>query len=247
MLRKKKYKVFFSLITFNMLLLASFTVFANTNYQKNIEGNVQTIYNWQSSNSSNIRNSYLAASTRITWFQQPKSFISWKKEYHNFYDNHLLFKKCHDIAFSKKIILQKFFFANGSWLSDRYNGYRSLDTLVAGCGFQILTGPSYTIRMEAGPGINYNEYQNGENTTKAIGYAAVSYSYKLTKNANFLQGLSIFANNNTTFNSETGLNIDINEHFSLKVAYNVICNKEQPEASQNTNTRTSVSLIYKMQ
>ncbi|WP_141117615.1 DUF481 domain-containing protein, partial [Escherichia coli] len=48
-------------------------------------------------------------------------------------------------------------------------------------------------------------------------------------------------------NSESALNVSINEHFGLKVAYNVPCNSEPPEsAPEHTDRRTTLSLGYSM-
>ena len=42
----------------------------------------------------------------------------------------------------------------------------------------------------------------------------------MTDNAKFT-GVSVFGAEDTTLNSESALNVAINEHFGLKVAYNV--------------------------
>ena len=43
----------------------------------------------------------------------------------------------------------------------------------------------------------------------------------MTDNAKFSQGVSVFGAEDTTVNSESALNVAINAHFALKVAYNV--------------------------
>ncbi|EFW6037599.1 DUF481 domain-containing protein, partial [Salmonella enterica subsp. enterica serovar Kentucky] len=48
-------------------------------------------------------------------------------------------------------------------------------------------------------------------------------------------------------NSETALNVAINEHFGLKVGYNLTWNSQPPEsAPEHTDRRTTVTLGYKM-
>ncbi len=44
---------------------------------------------------------------------------------------------------------------------------------------------------------------------------------QMTDNAKFSQGVSVFGAEDTTVNSESALNVAINAHFALKVAYNV--------------------------
>ncbi len=42
-------------------------------------------------------------------------------------------------------------FGQGSWLTDRYNGYQQRDVVTAGYGRQILNGPVHSLRFEFGP------------------------------------------------------------------------------------------------
>ncbi|MDZ8396799.1 DUF481 domain-containing protein [Escherichia coli] len=73
------------------------------------------------------------------------------------------------------------------------------------------------------------------------------YAWQLTDNAKFTQGVSVFGAEDTTLNSESALNVAINEHFGLKVAYNVTWNSEPPEsAPEHTDRRTTLSLGYSM-
>lgn len=70
---------------------------------------------------------------------------------------------------------------------------------------------------------------------------------QMTDNTKFTQGVSVFGADDTTLNSETALNVAINEHFGLKVAYNVTRNSSPPEsAPDHTDRRTTVSLGYRM-
>lgn len=60
--------------------------------------------------------------------------------------------------------------------------------------------------------------------------------------------MSVFGAEDTTLNSETTLNVAINEHFGLKVGYNLTWNSQPPEsAPEHTDRRTTVTLGYKMQ
>ncbi len=49
----------------------------------------------------------------------------------------------------------------------------------------------------------------------------VHRAWQMTDNAKFSQGVSVFGAEDTTVNSESALNVAINAHFALKVAYNV--------------------------
>ncbi len=63
-------------------------------------------------------------------------------------------------------------FGQGSWLTDRYNGYQQRDVVTAGYGRQILNGPVHSLRFEFGPGVRYDEYTDGDTDTQPLGYAS---------------------------------------------------------------------------
>lgn len=91
----------------------------------------------------------------MTWFQQSNAYSLWGEAANNSSDDQRRSEKYQAGARTRhNLSTQNFLFAQGSWLSDRYNGYRSRDTLVAGYGRQVLTGPIHTLRVEAGPGVS---------------------------------------------------------------------------------------------
>lgn len=95
------------------------------------------------------------------------------------------------------------------------------------------------------PGVRHDEYHGGGRSTKGLAYGAANYSYQLTDNTKFIQGVSALANEETTLNSESALNVAINDRFSLRVAYTVTYNSKPPaSAPKNTDTTTSVTLVY---
>lgn len=142
---------------------------------------------------------------------------------------------------------QNYIFGQASWLTDRYNGYQQRDVFTAGYGRQIMNGPVHSLRFEFGPGVRYDEYTDGDTDTQPLGYASGTYAWQMTDNAKFTQGVSVFGAEDTTLNSESALNVAINAHFALKVAYNLTWNSEPPSsAPEHTDRRTTLSLGYKM-
>lgn len=108
-----------------------------------------------------------------------------------------------------------------------------------------MSGPLHTLRAEAGPDVRHDEFTDGNRTTNALAYTALSYSYKLTDGAYFIQGVSVLASKDSTLNYETGLRVDLNKRFALKVTYNYSHNSRLPStAPDKTDTKTQVSIIY---
>ena len=131
-----------------------------------------------------------------------------------------------------------YLFGQASWLSDRFNGYDSRDVLAAGYGRQVLNGPVHSLRVEFGPGVRYDDFHDGGHETRGLGYGALSYQWQMTDTTKFIQGVSVLSsfNDNTTVNSETGLQVAINAHFALKLAYNVTGTTIRRNRHQNTPT-----------
>lgn len=238
-----------------MISLASFCSFADTDIftalddpataESDFEGNVLAGYNTQS---GNTRKSNLSSSTTLTWFQKTNAYSIWGEAANNSADERRNSEKYQAGARARHNLNDdNYLFTQGNWLSDRYNGYRARNTLTGGYGRQVLKGPIHNLRLEAGPGVRHDEYYGGGRSTKALAYGAASYTYQLTDNTKFIQGLSILANGDATINSETGLNVDMNEHLSLKFAYNITWNESPPKsAPKHTDTKTSLSLVYCM-
>ena len=104
----------------------------------------------------------------------------------------------------------------------------------------------YTVSALNSVRVRYDKYTDNASETQPL-YASGAYAWQLTDNAKFTQGVSVFGAEDTTLNSESALNVAINEHFGLKVAYNVTWNSEPPEsAPEHTDRRTTLSLGYSM-
>lgn len=140
---------------------------------------------------------------------------------------------------------RNYLFGQAGWLNDRYNGFDSRSVLTTGYGRQIMTTPLHNLRVEFGPGVRHDEYYQGGRSTRALAYAGGNYTYQLTDNTVFSEGVSALANEETTLNSETALNVAINKSFALRLAYVVTYNTKPPaSAPKNTDTTTSVTLVY---
>lgn len=207
------------------------------------EGNVQAGYNAQSGNS---QSSTLLANINMTWFNSDVAYSLWGAANNTTSSNVRSSEKYQAGGRSRYNMTDRnYLFGQAHWLGDRFNGYNSRSTLTGGYGRQILNGPLSDLRVEFGPGVRHDEYHGGGRTTKALTYGAANYAYQLTDNTKFTQSVSALANQDVTLNSETALNVAINEKFSLRVAYTVTYNSKPPaSAPKRTDSTTSVTLIY---
>lgn len=213
--------------------------------KKNFEGNAAAGYLAQTGNTTS---SSLTASTNMTWYHSQMAYSLWGNA-SNTSSNDERSSETYQVGGRSRynINTADYLFGQASWLSDRFNGYDGRSVLVAGYGRQILSGPVHSLRLEAGPGVRYDDYHDGGHETDALAYAAASYQWQLTDTTKFVQGVSVLGSDDTTLNSETGLQVAINSRFSLKLAYNVTWNQNPPSsAPDKTDTKTTIQLSYAM-
>ena len=187
----------------------------------------------------NSQSSTLLANTNMTWFNSDAAYSLWGAANNTTSSNVRSSEKYQAGGRTRYNLTDRnYLFGQASWLSDRFNGYDSRSTLTGGYGRQLLNGPLSDLRVEFGPGVRHDEYHGGGRSTKGL-------AYQLTDNTKFIQGVSALANEETTLNSESALNVAINDRFSLRVAYTVTYNSKPPaSAPKNTDTTTSVTLVY---
>ena len=213
--------------------------------KKDFSGNINAGYLAQSGNS---KNSSLTANTNMTWYQQVTAWSLWGSA-SNTSSNDVRSSERYSAGGRGRYNLSdsNYLFGQASWLSDRFNGYQARDTFTAGYGRQILAGPVHFLRLEAGPGVRYDKYVDDGHKTQGLGYASAIYNWQFTDNAKFTQGVSFFGANDSTVNTETAIDVAINENFGLKIGYYVTWNSEPPASAPNhTDKRTQITLGYKM-
>ncbi|ADM42683.1 DUF481 domain-containing protein [Edwardsiella piscicida] len=210
-------------------------------------GNIQAGYNSQSGNSNN---SSLLADTTMTWFNRDAAtaYSLWGTANNAESNGTRSAEKYQAGARTRyNVTTDNYMFGQVNWLNDRFAGYASRTTGTAGYGRQIFSSPSQDLRVEFGPGIRHDEYREGGRSTRALAYGAANYTYQLTKNTQFTQGVSALSNEDTSLNSETALNVGINDAFSLRLSYNVTYNSEPPASAPKHTDRTSaITLQYNL-
>jgi len=213
--------------------------------KKTFEGNAAAGYQAQSGNTTS---SSLTANTNMTWYTPSIAYSLWANA-NNTSSNDERSSETYQVGGRTRYNMNSadYIFGQASWLNDRYNGYDGRSILAAGYGRQLLNGPIHSLRLEVGPGVRYDDYRDGGHNTQMLAYGAMSYQWQLTDTTKFIQGVSVLGSDDTTVNSETGLQVAINDHFALKVAYDVTWNQNPPQsAPDKTDTKTSVLLSYAM-
>ncbi|TLX45305.1 DUF481 domain-containing protein [Pseudoalteromonas phenolica] len=146
-------------------------------------------------------------------------------------------------------------FVYGSYDSDYFGAYRNEAVLSIGYGLRLLNRSDMYLNAEIGPGIKRFEEQKkfDENGVRlptvteneAIGVAKLDYNWQISDNARFTQLVAIeYGDTNTKTVSESALLTKINGSLQMKFAYNITHNSDVSDDKENTDTETSLTLVY---
>ncbi|SHE62956.1 putative salt-induced outer membrane protein [Modicisalibacter ilicicola DSM 19980] len=139
-----------------------------------------------------------------------------------------------------------YLFGFARWERDRFSGYRYQTTLIGGYGRQLLTGPTHTLSVEAGPGYRRDALENGEVKNLAVGYGALDYEWEISEGTNFQQELSVEGTReNVTTRSFTAITTQLNASLALRISHEIKNNSDPPDdAEVDTDRTTAASLLY---
>ncbi len=144
----------------------------------------------------------------------------------------------------------------GSYVSDYFGAYRNEAVISAGYGQRLLDRADMWLNAEIGPGYKYFEFPEGsvdedgipnagETDSEIIALGKLDYNWQISDNAKFTQLVAVeYGDTNTKTRSETALLAKINGSLQMKVAYNITHNSDVADDKENTDTETSLTLVY---
>ena len=149
-------------------------------------------------------------------------------------------------------------FVYGSYDSDYFGAYRNEAVLSVGYGLRLLNRDNMYLNAEVGPGIKRFEHQEdssevgddgvslaGKTENEAIAVAKLDYNWQISENARFTQLIAMeYGKTNTKTVSESALLTKINGSLQMKFAYNITHNSDVSIDKENTDTETSLTLVY---
>jgi putative salt-induced outer membrane protein YdiY len=149
-------------------------------------------------------------------------------------------------------------FIYGSHVSDYFGAYRNESVISAGYGLRLIDRSDMWLNAEIGPGYKYFQYPDdstevdengnslaGEREGEAIALGKVDYNWQISDSARFTQLVSVeYGDTNTKTRSESAILAKINGSLQMKVAYNITYNSDVADDKENTDTETSLTLVY---
>ena len=85
----------------------------------------------------------------------------------------------------------------------------------------------------------------GEREGEVIALGKLDYNWQISDSARFTQLVSVeYGDTNTKTRSESAILAKINGSLQMKVAYNITHNSDVADDKENTDTETSLTLVY---
>lgn len=151
-----------------------------------------------------------------------------------------------------KFAEHQYWFLRGGYEDDRFSGYDFQSSATTGYGQRFLEWNEETfLDLSAGLGYRYNRLEEPEDGSQAeeeaIARLAAQFDFALSDTSLFRQKLNTevgLDENKVITESETAIQASVVGNLSLKVAYRVRHLSDPPPGSDDTDTETSLSLLY---
>lgn len=148
---------------------------------------------------------------------------------------------------------RQYLFLRGAYDDQRFSGYDFQSSVTAGYGNRVWeSGERSFLDLSAGGGYRFNKLKEpdedgSEDENEAIARLAGQLDYALSSTSLFRQKLSSeigLDDNNIITISETSLQATVMNNLSMKVAFRVKNVSDAPAGNEDTDTETSLALLY---
>jgi putative salt-induced outer membrane protein len=136
-------------------------------------------------------------------------------------------------------------FVLASYVDDKFGAYTRYSTIGIGQGSQWYKSDDKSVDVEIGPGYFSGTRATGEEDNGMTIRGAAALKWKLSDTAALQQTMSVERGAvNTHSMAETSLSTKINSTMQMKAAFTARNDTNVPEDKKNTDTQTSVTLVY---
>lgn len=148
---------------------------------------------------------------------------------------------------------KNYLYGNLAHEQDKFSGFESQSSFSAGWGRQWHKTETSSFFADIGPGVKYDvtratDTLASESSTNLIIQAQALYTRQLNEHVEFKQYFvarqATKSGENSIYKSETSVTAQLIDALQLKFALNIDYDTEVEEGFEDTNTETSMTLIY---
>jgi len=151
-------------------------------------------------------------------------------------------------------------FLTFGYLDDEFDGFTEQLSAAVGYGYKFADGPK--VKWEAGAGVGYRDTDElfvtrddetgeiiseveGDDLSSATFVLRSDFEAQISETTKFVDNFKAeIGSDNTYVENDAAIFVAINSSFSLKAGYLVRYNSDPAEGSDDTDTITSLSLVY---
>jgi len=137
-------------------------------------------------------------------------------------------------------------FGAGRYEDDRFSQYDYQASLAGGLGYKIIDTESTKFWVQGGPGYRLAEVRDtGESQDGVIFRGDIGFEHQLTATTKIVDRFLVeTGSDNTYMQNDLGLEVTITGALGLRVGYQVRHNSDVQPGIENTDTLTTVGLLY---
>lgn len=145
-----------------------------------------------------------------------------------------------------KFAEQYYAYARVSYEDDKFSGFENQSTLTVGIGRRFLDDiAAMTLDLEAGAGVKSFKPEMMQAETERLIRLSGKYKWEFSNISYLSEDLSVeIGEEFTVTKSVTGLTAKLMDNFALNVSYTVKNTSDVPLGRKETDTETSVNLVY---
>ena len=144
-----------------------------------------------------------------------------------------------------KLTSYSYLFADFRAEFDEFSGFERQTSETVGYGRRLMDTATDTLDLEGGVGLRQNKLSTGDSETEAVLRGAVDYLHKFSETSEFHQGVLVLAGeDNTSIDTVTAIKSNIIGSLALEAAFKVKHNTDPPAGKKETDSATSLSLVY---
>jgi putative salt-induced outer membrane protein len=136
-------------------------------------------------------------------------------------------------------------FGRIAYNDDQFSGFNYQADVTFGYAQRLFTTETMRLEGDVGIGMRISEFDSGAKDEEPILRLAAKYVWDVSDNAQFQQKLSTEIGSDSTISrSDSSIKANIRGNLSMKLALTVRHNSLVPIDRKNTDTETSVTLVY---
>lgn len=140
---------------------------------------------------------------------------------------------------------KSFLFGKLDWRKDRFGGFNTQFSQVAGYGHRLIKSDRHALNAEVGAGARQSEAQDGTEQDETVFSGGLYYTWKFSETASFSQDLKTeVGSENTYTESISKVTAQLIGNLALAASYTIKHNSDVPVGTENRDTYTALSLEY---